>query len=489
MKIFDLIALSARNLSRRKGRTALTVIGVAVGTCLIIVMISFGIAMNQANEAMLATWGDLTQIEVYGGGTVYYSSGSGTAVIGGSSGGGGDQPAVLNDEMIANFTQMDHVVAATPFYQAYSLNGTITAGKGDRYSAYLGNAVGVYASAMEPMGFTLASGDWMTDTGSYGRDVIPVMVCEQTGYNFEDTRKSYNSSKRYRWYGQTDAAGNLLEPFVDVNKDEMTLTLSSGDAENPKTKSWKLKVVGSINPDTAKGWWTQSSFILRIQDVKMLQEEYKDLAGSDAYYGSDSSSYDQVYVKVDDMDNVEAVDEAIQELGFSTYSMTQQREAMQEQVSQLMLILGCLAAFSLLVAALNIINTMTMAIYERTREIGVMKVLGCALGKIRMMFLIESGFIGFIGGVTGSVVSLVISFVLNNLTLIMAIFGGGGGNLSGIMNSIGYYGGGMGSAVSVVPPWLVLLALAFATVIGLVAGILPAARATKISALEAIRHE
>ena len=60
MKIFDLIALSARNLSRRKGRTALTVIGVAVGTCLIIVMISFGIAMNQANEAMLATWGDLT---------------------------------------------------------------------------------------------------------------------------------------------------------------------------------------------------------------------------------------------------------------------------------------------------------------------------------------------------------------------------------------------------------------------------------------------
>ena len=488
MKIFDLIALSARNLSRRKGRTALTVIGVAVGTCLIIVMISFGIAMNQANEAMLASWGDLTQIEVYGGGTVYYSSGSGTAVIGGSSGGGGDQPAVLNDEMIANFTKMDHVLAATPFYQAYSLNGTITAGKGDRYSAYLGNAVGVYASAMEPMGFTLASGDWMTDTGSYGRDVIPVMVCEQTGYNFEDTRKSYNSSKRYRWYGQTDAAGNLLEPFVDVNKDEMTLTLSSGDAENPKTKSWKLKVVGSINPDTSKGWWSQSSFILRIQDVKMLPEEYKDLAGSDAYYGSDSSSYDQVYVKVDDMDNVEAVDEAIQELGFSTYSMTQQREAMQEQVSQLMLILGCLAAFSLLVAALNIINTMTMAIYERTREIGVMKVLGCALGKIRMMFLIESGFIGFIGGVTGSVVSLVISFVLNNLTLIMAIFGGGGGDLSGIMNSIGYYGG-MGSAVSVVPPWLVLLALAFATVIGLVAGILPAARATKISALEAIRHE
>ncbi|MCI6885618.1 ABC transporter permease, partial [bacterium] len=70
MKISDQISLAAKNLSRRKGRTALTVIGVVVGTCLIVVMISLGIAQNQANEEMLASWGDLTQIEVYNGGAV-----------------------------------------------------------------------------------------------------------------------------------------------------------------------------------------------------------------------------------------------------------------------------------------------------------------------------------------------------------------------------------------------------------------------------------
>ena len=482
MKISDLFALAARNLARRKGRTALTVIGVAVGTCLIIVMISFGLAMNKANEEMLASWGDLTQIEVYGG-NMSVSYGGGGVMIGGS---GSDEPAKLDDAMIEDFRKMDHVVTATPFYQPYSLNGTITAGNNGRYSTSVSNTVGVYSDALAEMGFTLADGDWLSDTGSYGRDVIPVLVCEQTGYNFEDTRKSYSSPNRYRWYGQTDALGNLLPPFVDVEKDDMTLTLSNGDTENPKEKSYKLKVVGSIVPDTSKGWWTQSSFIMRIQDLKALTKEYEELA--DVETGSSGSTYDTVYVKVDDMDNVDEVDKAIQDIGFSTYSMTQQREAMQEQVNQLMMILGCLAAFSLLVAALNIINTMTMAIYERTREIGIMKVLGCALGKIRSMFLIESGFIGLIGGVVGVVVSLLVSFVLNNLSLILALFGGSG-DMSGILSSLGGFYMGGGSAVSVVPVWLVLMALAFSTVIGLVAGILPANRAVKISALEAIRHE
>ena len=65
MKISDLLRLSTDNLRRRKGRTALTIIGVVVGTCAIVVMISLGIATNVNNEAMLASWGDLTQIQIY----------------------------------------------------------------------------------------------------------------------------------------------------------------------------------------------------------------------------------------------------------------------------------------------------------------------------------------------------------------------------------------------------------------------------------------
>ena len=151
------------------------------------------------------------------------------------------------------------------------------------------------------------------------------------------------------------------------------------------------------------------------------------------------------------------------------------------------MILGGLAAISLFVAALNIMNTMTMAIYERTREIGVMKVLGCGLGTIRAMFLIESGAIGFLGGLIGVAVSLLISAFLNNINTIMAWFGNTV-DLSWITSAMGGGDGGSGD-ISIIPPWLVLLALTFATVVGLLSGIAPAGRAVKISALEAIRHE
>lgn len=468
MKISDQVALSAKNLARRPGRTALTVIGVVVGTCAVIVMISLGLAQSKAQDEMLQSWGDLTQIEIYGSG---YLNG---------------ETLNLDDERLESFLEIDHVVAATPYAFAYNLQGTVEAGRNGRYQmTYLGsNLIGVYPDALEPMGFTLTEGSWLPE-GAVNKNAesIPVLVGEGTAYNFEDTRKSMNSSKRYRYQGQTDANGNELEPFVNLDKDTMTLVITDGEA-NPTTKSWKLEVVGTLATDYAKGWWTQSGIVMRVKDVQMLEQAYKDLVKDRS---KTAVSYDQAYLKVDEIDNVETVEAALEDAGFTnTWSMATQREQMQQQVAQSQMMLGGLAAVSLLVAALNIANTMTMAIYERTREIGVMKVLGCEIGNIRTMFLIESGFIGFIGGVVGAVFSLGISFVLNNLSAILAFFGQNV-DLSGLMGNMYYYDST--AKLSIVPPWLVLAALAFATVIGLLSGIAPANRAVKISALEAIRHE
>ena len=92
-----------------------------------------------------------------------------------------------------------------------------------------------------------------------------------------------------------------------------------------------------------------------------------------------------------------------------------------------------------------------MSIYERTKEIGIMKVIGCSLKNIKQMFLVEAGFIGFVGGVIGSILSFLMSFVINFLT--------GNGSAVGLDGNISY-----------IPLWLVLTALGFAILVGMKAG-------------------
>ena len=190
MKISDLLKLSTDNLRRRKGRTALTVIGVVVGTCAIVVMISLGIATNRRTDEMLSTWSDLTQIQVFS-----YSENP-------------DTPA-LDDKMVAQFKEMENVVAATPLYNFQSMNANVVAGKKDRYSMYMYNAVGMDVDAIEPMGIELVSGSYLTGQ-SLGRNKIPVLVGEDTAYQFEDTKKSYRNPDRYRWK-ETDENGNVIK--------------------------------------------------------------------------------------------------------------------------------------------------------------------------------------------------------------------------------------------------------------------------------------
>ena len=462
MRISDLLRLSLDNLRRRKGRTALTVIGVVVGTCAIVVMISLGIAVSAQNEEMLQSWGDLTMIQMYN-----YSSSSDNA---------------LDDALVERLKTTEHVVAVTPYYQPNDINGIIKAGSNGRYEADIYNIYGLDETSMEPMGFELQSGTWLTEAGNLGKNKLPVLIGSEFGYNFEDTKRSYNSNARYRYSGQVDSNGNTLPPFVDPENTRMTLQLR--DSQGNVKESYELVVMGTLVGDYSKDYFTVGGMVMRLQDARKLAAAADRIAKRT---NKKEVTYNQINIKVDDVDNVAGVENELNDEGYNTSSMTQIREEMQKSVAQSQMILGSLAAISLLVAALNIMNTMTMAIYERTREIGVMKVLGCKLWYIRAMFLTESGAIGLLGGIVGVVISLLISTVLNNLTLIMSLLGGSI-DLSGLSSAFGGFGG-MGGKISIIPPWLILLALVFATLVGLLSGIAPAGRAVKISSLEAIRHD
>ncbi len=186
----------------------------------------------------------------------------------------------------------------------------------------------------------------------------------------------------------------------------------------------------------------------------------------------DENKYESVKVKVDDMKNVKAVQDQIKELGLEAWSLSDILENMKQTSAGIQAVLGGIGAVSLFVAALGITNTMIMSIYERTREIGVMKVLGAELKDIKRLFLFEAGLIGLLGGMIGIGLSLGISKLINNV-------------------GFNFMNGGYGdaSSISVIPLWLVGMSLVFSIFVGVISGYYPARRAMRLSALEAIRTD
>ena len=178
--------------------------------------------------------------------------------------------------------------------------------------------------------------------------------------------------------------------------------------------------------------------------------------------------YNEFDVNVDSMDHVMEIQNYLTDLGYEAYSNAEWVESNQKTMATIQAVLGGIGAVSLFVAAIGITNTMMMSIYERTKEIGVMKVLGCDLRNIRTLFLMEAGFIGLIGGIIGLVLSFTISAVMNKLAQASEEY----------MNGISY-----------IPLWLIGLSLIFAILVGMIAGFFPARRAMKLSPLAAIRNE
>lgn len=126
-----------------------------------------------------------------------------------------------------------------------------------------------------------------------------------------------------------------------------------------------------------------------------------------------------------------------------------------------------LASIALFVGGVGIMNTMYMAINERTQEIGVLKAIGASEKDIRVLFLMEAGLIGFIGGLIGIVVGIGISEIAVYLA----------SNFSDVAITRGY------------TPSLLIGALTFSTILGLISGYLPSRRASNLDPADALRYE
>lgn len=463
MRFPDLLIMSVNNLRRRKLRTALTVLGVIIGTASIVVMVSLGIGLNELTMEQIASWGSLTTIDVRSGDS--YGQSYAVSIGGGSSGmssGGKSEPNFITDEVIEKFSRLEHVTGTSP---VLSINVLMRQGA---YEAQYETIQGVGPAYFEQI--KLGEGEYPQkgDTGLFfGNTVIQDFYNAKTGKGYWDTGE----------LPDVDLMGRPFFVTFDMDGYYQSQYPSEDGAGTKPPKKYMMNGIGV--QEGGLDDWNNYSYRIYMDVDGMKSQLRKAFKKGKAIPGQPTNKkgkpynyfiYNSAQVYVDDVDNVTKVQKELADMGFQVQSQIDWLESSKQQSDMVQAVLGGIGAVSLFVAAIGIANTMMMSIYERTKEIGVMKVLGCDMGNIRNMFLIESGFIGFMGGVLGIGLSYGVSLLINKFVGAQALTG-------------------MAGDLSRVPPWLSLAAVAFAIFVGMAAGFMPAMRAMKLSPLAAIRNE
>lgn len=454
------------NLLRRKLRSMLTMLGVVIGTAAIVVTISLGVGAQQAQMEMLEAQTNLRVINVspYWGG---YGSAENTT---------GNRITKINDSVISRIRHTPGVAAVTPVVSLYAnMEFVLQTGK-------LENST--YLIAVSPNDFAKITGlkNGRYFTGSTDR--MEFLMSEMSMVEFRDPEKEseYIDAWSYLYNGEEI-------PLPDVNwlHDQFTLQLrwedySNTDENNPDpkvyTKDYKAKFMGTL--DVGSDDWTfMYGAVVNLNWLKRLQRDNKALFKEMGIENSTLTEYQNVYVLANTVEDVVDVVKELTEMGVMCSSPLDYLNTYKEQIQTVQGFLGFIGAISMLVAALSIANTMMMSIYERTREIGVMKVLGCKLGNIRMMFLTEAAYIGVFGGLMGLGLSYALSYALNNVLWLQEMVGS-------IMSSTALFTDG--GTTSVIPSSLALGTWSGVIAVSVLSGIYPAQRAMGLSSLAAIRN-
>ncbi len=432
MKTLDLLGMAFMNLWRRKLRAFLTVLGMVIGVASIVVMVSLGIGINESFRENYERAGSLTTIQVNSYRMVESADGRF----------GSSQEVVLDDKSVQSFKKLPGVVAVMPMLETW---GAVKSGQ---YMTDV-SIMGVDLKVAEEFGFTLEEGRMPnTNTGSKYEIVFGSWTL-QNFYNPKTGKQAMDP--------KGNSKINLERSRFQLTFDYGNVYPDSGGGEGvTRGKIYDIKVVGRM-AEEGNNYAYYS--LMDIAAVRKLAKENKD------FMRVDTKKYSQVWVKCEKIEDVIEIQKQIQDMGYGASSLQDALKAAQESAAQLQMLLGAIGGVSLLVAAIGIMNTMMMSIYERTKEIGIIKVLGCRMRNIAELFLTEAAYIGLIGGLIGLGISYGLSALLNQY----------------VMQSVGMK--------SVIPIYLSLGAVLFSIVVALISGMYPAIRAMKLSALSAIRSE
>jgi putative ABC transport system permease protein len=421
VKSRDLFRTALSNLARHTARTALTTVGVVVGILTIVTMVSLGIGVQKEMRNAFGSVG-LESLQLF---PVTEEAGaydlSGEPI----------RTKLLTPGLVRQLQSREDVVEVVPFLQIpYSV----------RMTARLdGQETGIAPWGPRPASIP-----------------GPFEAPEQILAGDKDPPPQG---------GGAVVSSGLLEEVNQAGLDPSSLIGRQIDivlyAPRGESQSFSLQIVGVVKRDA-------SSVAFALPDRLVMLEWWFNDPDYMARRG-----YDEVFVRARTLGDAVHVVDWLSGQGYEVESLKAMLDMANRGMIVIQTMLASVGALALLVASIGIANTMIMAVYERTKEIGILKAVGAAPVQIRMLFVVEAALIGFLGGVVGTVLGWLLGKGLNRLILVILEW-----------QEIDVRG-----TFFVVSWWLVVGAVAFGTLVGLLAGLYPAARAARLAPLDALRYE
>jgi putative ABC transport system permease protein len=460
MKARDLTELAGRNLREALLRNSLTTLGIAVGVASLVAMLSLGVGLQQLASKRLSRSGLFDAVFV----SSRVNRGFGRPTRPDPTA----APAkVLDPEARQKIASLSDVVEVYPEIRF----PTEIQFEGKPFSTMV---AGIPSSAKTDGAFEGMKGAFFSGL-NVDEAILQIEFAKDLSSTQTDSLIGKNVTLRYAERQPLPAEPSAAKSKASVNG-EVPLSkgsdLSPGFSIVPREKTFRIVGIVETEPATGFGGFGRGRLLIPLQVAETLRiAQANDLR--EILRGTASKpSYDSLTVRVKGPSQVKSVEDAIQGMGFTTFSLLDATKSLRQVFAVFDLLLGIFGSLALAVASLGIINTLVMAILERRREIGILKALGAADRDIRRLFFAEAGVMGLAGGILGVALGWLIGSALT--------FGTNAYLRRQELPPID---------LSSIPWWMVAGAIGFSIAVSLAAGIYPASRAAKLNPVEALRYE
>jgi len=467
MKLPDLTELALRNLRESVLRNSLTTIGISVGVASLVAMLSLGTGLQQMFSRRLAKSGLFD--------TIFVSSRRELRGMGREEERNGPAPGesrVLDEPARQEIERLPNVLEAYP-----DIRFVTELRFEDKPHLTMISALPSSAKsndAFEGMQGSFFSSDMAAEVilqKSFAEELLgktPPLGSPEP--NVAELAQPLLGKELLMVYPQRAAAPPQTAPRPN---EPASPDAPVGAAYSVISREQKLKIVGisDLDVESMRGPMRAKVFLpLKLAESLhvMQQTDLREVARA----ASGEPVYSSISVRVKNPTQVQAVEDALKKMGFTTLSILDASRSLQQVFRVLYAFLGIFGSLALIVASIGIVNTLVMAILERRREIGIIKAIGASDGDVMWLFFAEAGAMGILGGVVGVVFGWAIGQVINF-----------GTNIYLKHQSL------PPEHFWAVPWWLVVVAVAFAFAVSLVSGLYPAVRAARLDPVQALRYE